>query len=228
MRKINRLHILIEWLMVICMISVGFSGWAITMPSEPILTEGSMNTYPVIKAEEFIEYGSVVLTHGDYGFIGDSVVVDDGGANFGSSGLILSNNGSLIIPVTLKSECFSDELFSNNRMTVEIILQLTNENGSVNKVFLSWFTLTQSIEVEETGIVNENDSDVKPTYNSQTGELKLTQSLSWNDDLTGNQDIYVYVNLALEGEVSNPKNIDQIFSTLKNPQVNIKTAVKNS
>lgn len=214
----SKIHILLEWLIAICIISVGYSGWAITIP-EDAEASGSFNAYPVIRAEEYIEYGSIVFSRGQ------SVSIGNNGATADDTNLVL-NRGIILIPVTLKANCFSSAVFADDCMTIDLTIQLVS-NGSVNTVFLGWFNTSQSCDIgEDSGIVNGNPSTAAPSYNAQTGELTLSQKLSWDESVTDAQTFYIAVDLEIKA--NSALSVEQIFNSMGTPQISIKTYVKNS
>lgn len=211
MKKITKLHIILEWLIIICMINVGYSSWAIVMTSEAGATL-SMESYPLINADDFVTIGDVSF---DYGR----------NSQHNANELNL-NSARITIPISLKAACFNSALF-DNKMGIELTISIIGSDGKVEKDFLLSCDLSESADMKETGITNSENS---LSFNETTGEVLIKQNLTWEDGVTAEDKIvYAYMNLVLTpGESGEEITVRSVFEELSGATLQVEAIVKDS
>jgi len=216
MKKTNKLHIMhivLEWLMIICMINTGYSIWSITKIHEDSLTS-SMESHPVIKADDYVIIGDVNF---DYGR----------NSQHNTNELNL-NSARITIPISLKSECFNSTFF-DNKMGIELTVTIVGSDGQVKKDFLLNCYISESTDTKETGIKNSENSI---SINETTGDVLFKQNLTWEDGVAVEDEdkiVYAYVNLVLKpGDNGEEIPVRNVFEELSGATLQIKAIVKDS
>ena len=225
----------VDILMVVCLLSVGYSSWSI-----PVLGTASTNlwfqSYPVIPSELYLELGDVkCFDFCEKGFIVSTTdnpsSVNNGKAEYGEGGILTVNEGSIIIPITINSACYaSNSPFSGRNMEIEFDIYFTS---SGNDNFLNYCKSSMEVYCSI-----ENGSAFAD--NGKSGEIiklegkepyvNVIQSLSLNYDSVSGTDKANNpgsLDITIDFEVSNTngKSLEYIFGLLEGVNISIQTKV---